>query len=308
MASASSSMPIALPATWKAVRHRRTLLAYAFLAPAILLYLVFVLSPILQSFRLAFYEWNGVSAEKEWVGLDNFRELFSNDTIFWQAFRNNLLWTGLVVAFNLVVGLAAAAMLASNIRGRLIFRLGYFLPVVQASIVTAMIWKWIYAPNGILNAILEFIGLGVLTRGWLGDFTLALPSLAVAAGWMSFGLSVVILLAAMQGVDRDLYDAADVDGANRRQIFFHITLPSIRNVVTIVVLLSLIDAFKVFDLIWATTQGGPVRATEVLSTYMFKEGFQKNQYGYGSAISVVLAVIILVTSVIYATIQERADD
>jgi raffinose/stachyose/melibiose transport system permease protein len=289
------------------LRLRRYALAYAFMAPAIVLYSIFVLNPTLQSMRLAFYEWNGVSADKQWVGLDNFQRLLS-DGIFWQALQNNLVWTVIVVGFNLVVGLAAAAMLASNIRGRLIFRLGFFLPVVQASIVTAMIWKWVYAPNGILNSILDFLQLGVLTRGWLGDFTLALPSLAVSSGWMTFGLSVVILLAGMQGVDRELYDAAQVDGASRWQMFFHVTLPSIRNVVTIVVILSLIDAFKVFDIIWATTQGGPVRATEVLSTYMFKEGFQKNQYGYGSAIAVVLSLIILVTSVIYAAIQERADD
>lgn len=289
-------------------RHlRRIALAYAFMGPAIVLYTIFVLNPTLQSMALAFYEWNGVSADRRWVGLDNFERLLSDD-IFWQALRHNLVWTTIVVGFNLVVGLGAAAMLASNIRGRLLFRLGFFLPVVQASIVTAMIWKWMYAPDGVLNSILDFLQLGALTRGWLGDFTFALPSLALASGWMTFGLSVVILLAGMQGVDRELYDAAQVDGANRRQMFFHVTLPSIRNVVTIVVILSLIDAFKVFDLIWATTEGGPIRTTEVLSTYMFKEGFQKNQYGYGSAIAVVLSLIILVTSVIYATIQERGDD
>lgn len=289
------------------LRMRKYALAYAFMAPAIILYAIFVLNPTLQSMRLSFYEWNGVSAEKEWVGLENFRRLLRDD-IFWQALQNNLFWTVIVVGFNVVVGLAAAAMLASSIRGRLLFRLGFFLPVVQASIVTAMIWKWVYAPDGILNSILDFLQLGFLTRGWLGDFSYALPSLALSSGWMTFGLSVVILLAGMQGVDRELYDAAQVDGANRRQMFLHVTLPSIRNVVTIVVILSLIDAFKVFDLIWATTEGGPIRATEVLSTYMFKEGFQKNQYGYGSAIAVVLSAIILVTSVVYATIQERADE
>lgn len=291
----------------KRLRLKRYALAYAFMIPAIMLYAIFVLNPTLQSMRLAFYDWNGVSANKEWVGLDNFRRLLG-DGIFWQALQNNLTWTVIVVGFNLVVGLGAAAMLASSIRGRLLFRLGFFLPVVQASIVTAMIWKWMYAPNGVINSILDFLQLGALSRGWLGDFTFALPSLALSSGWMTFGLSVVILLAGMQGVDRELYDAAQVDGANRRQMFFHITLPSIRNVVTIVVILSLIDAFKVFDLIWATTEGGPIRTTEMLSTYMFKEGFQKNQYGYGSAIAVVLSMIILVTSVIYAAFQERADD
>jgi len=206
------------------------------------------------------------------------------------------------------VGALAAALLSADIRGRLLFRLGYFLPVVQASIVTAMIWRWIYAPSGILNTSLETVGLGFLARGWLGDFTLALPALAVASSWMTFGLSVVILLAGMQGIDPSLYDAARVDGAGAWQTFLDITIPSLRNTITIVVLLSLVDAFKVFDIIWATTQGGPVRATEVLATYMFKEGFQKNQYGYGSAISVALALIILVTSVLNVALREHGDD
>lgn len=308
MLNASTSQALDRPGL--ARRHyrlRKSLLAYLFMAPAMIIYTIFVLSPTIQSLRLAFYDWNGVSADKKWVGFDNFVRL-SHDDIFWQALQHNLLWTVIVVSFNLTVGLGASAMLASSVRGRIVFRLGFFLPVVQASIVTAMIWKWIYAPNGILNSIFNTIGLGGLSRGWLGDFSLALPSLALAAGWQSFGLSVVILLAGMQGADRELYDAAQLDGASKRQMFFHITLPSIRSVVTIVVILSLMDAFKVFDLIWATTQGGPVRTTEVLGTYMFKEGFQKNQYGYGSAIAVVLSVIILITSIVYASIRERADD
>ncbi len=286
---------------------KRYAAAYLFILPVFLLYAVFVLRPTLQTFWLAFYEWNGIAADREWVGLGNFRRLI-DDAIFWQALQHSLVWTVIVVGFNLVVGLVAAALLSGNVRGRLLFRLGYFLPVVQASIVTAMIWRWIYAPTGILNTSLEGVGLGFLARGWLGDFTLALPALAVASSWMTFGLSIVILLAGMQGIDPALYDAARVDGAGPRRTFLDITIPSLRNTITIVVLLSLVDAFKVFDIIWATTQGGPIRTTEVLSTYMFKEGFQKNQYGYGSAIAVALALIILVTSVVNVTLRERSDD
>ncbi len=286
---------------------RRYAAAYLFILPVFLLYAVFVLRPTLQTFWLAFYEWNGIAAEREWVGLGNFRRLI-DDAIFWQALQHSLVWTVVVVGFNLVVGLVAAALLSGNVRGRLLFRLGYFLPVVQASIVTAMIWRWIYAPTGILNTSLEGVGLGFLARGWLGDFTLALPALAVASSWMTFGLSIVILLAGMQGIDPTLYDAARVDGAGPRRTFLDITIPSLRNTITIVVLLSLVDAFKVFDIIWATTEGGPIRATEVLSTYLFKEGFQKNQYGYGSAIAVALALIILASAIVNLVVRERGDD
>jgi raffinose/stachyose/melibiose transport system permease protein len=286
---------------------QRYLVAYLFILPVVLLYVVFVLRPTLQTFWLAFYEWNGIAPQREWVGLDNFRRLIG-DAIFWQAFRNSLIWTAIVVTFNLTVGLAAAALLAGNIRGRLLFRLGFFLPVVQASVVTAMIWRWIYAPTGVLNTALETLGLGFLTRGWLGDFTVVLPALAIASSWMSFGLSVVILLAGMQSIDPTLYDAARVDGAGYGRMFLDITIPSLRNTITIVILLALLDAFKVFDIIWATTQGGPIRATEVLSTYLFKEGFQQNQYGYGSAIAVALGTIILISSILNLTIRERGDD
>src|SRR5688572_12696010 len=290
-------------------RHvlQRYVVAYLFILPVLLLYIVFVLRPTLQTFWLAFYEWNGISIDREWVGLANFQRLLG-DPIFWQALQHSLIWTAVVVTFNLAVGLAAAALLAGNIRGRLLFRLGYFLPVVQASVVTAMIWRWIYAPTGVLNSALETLGLGFLARGWLGDFAVVLPALALASSWMTFGLSVVILLAGMQGIDPTLYDAARVDGAGAGRMFLDITIPSLRNTITIVILLALVDAFKVFDIIWATTEGGPIRATEVLSTYLFKEGFQKNQYGYGSAIAVALSLIILVSSILNLTIRERGDD
>ena len=290
-------------------RHvlQRYVVAYLFILPVLLLYIVFVLRPTLQTFWLAFYEWNGISIDREWVGLANFQRLFV-DPIFWQALQHSLIWTAVVVTFNLVVGLIAAALLAGSIRGRLILQLGYFLPVVQASIVTAMIWRWIYAPTGVLNTGLETLGLGFLARGWLGDFAVVLPALAIASSWMTFGLSVVILLAGMQSIDPTLYDAARVDGAGYARMFLDITIPSLRNTITIVILLALVDAFKVFDIIWATTEGGPIRATEVLSTYLFKEGFQKNQYGYGSAIAVALALIILVSSILNLTIRERGDD
>jgi raffinose/stachyose/melibiose transport system permease protein len=298
-----------VPQSRRLKRHtlQRYLVAYLFILPVVLLYVIFVLRPTVQTFWLAFYKWNGISADREWIGLANFQRLLT-DPIFWQALQHTVIWAVIVVAFNLIVGLVAAALLASSIRGRLMFQLGYFLPVVQASIVTAMIWRWIYAPTGVLNTGLDAIGLGFLARGWLGDFTVVLPALAIASSWMTFGLSVVILLAGMQGIDPTLYDAARVDGAGPTRMFLDITIPSLRNTITIVILLALVDAFKVFDIIWATTEGGPIRATEVLSTYLFKEGFQQNQYGYGSAIAVALSLIILVSSILNLAIRERGDD
>ncbi len=239
-------------------RWKRYMVAYLFVLPALLLYVTFVLRPTIEVFILSLYKWNGIAKEREWRGLANFQELIA-DSIFWQALTNNLIWLVVILFFNVFVGLVAAALLSMDIKGRVVFRLGYFLPVVQASIVTAMIWRWIYNPDGLLNSTLQAVGLGSLARGWLGDFTWALPALAIAAGWASFGMSVVLLLAGMQGIDQSLYDAARVDGANSTQTFRYVTIPGLRNVITIVVLLAMIGAFQVFDIIWATTQGGPVR-------------------------------------------------
>ena len=295
------------PALLRHQRVRRAGFAYVLVLPVVLLYGVFVLGPAVQTLWLSFFNWNGIAVDRTWVGLDNFQRL-SHDAIFWQALRHTVMWVVIVVLFNVIVGLVTAALLASKIHGRLIFQLGFFLPVVQASIVTAMIWRWIYAPNGILNTALGAIGLEALTRGWLGNLHLALPALAIASGWMTFGLSVVILLAGMQGVDQSLYDAAIVDGANQWRLFRDITIPSLRSVITIVVLLSMIDAFKVFDIIWATTQGGPIRSTEMLSTYMFKQAIQQSHYGYGAAIAVALSIMIVIVAGAFVVIQERNDD
>lgn len=283
------------------------LTAYLFVLPAAALYFTFVLRPIGEVFVLSLYKWDGISPVREWVGIANFRKLVA-DPIFWQAFQHNLIWTVILIFFNVIVGLIGAALLSMNIKGRVIFRLGYFLPVVQASIVTAMIWRWIYNPDGLLNTALKAVGLGWLARGWLGDFTFALPALGVAAGWASFGLGIVIFLAGMQGVDQTLYDAARVDGANSLQTFLYITIPALRNVITVVVLLTMIGAFQTFDLIWVMTQGGPVRATEMLATYMYKRGLLENQYGYGSAVAVVLCVVILGFSIIYIALRERGNE
>jgi raffinose/stachyose/melibiose transport system permease protein len=279
-------------------------MGYLFVGPALVLYLVFVIRPTLDVFALSLFEWDGINPVREWVGLENFARLFA-DEVFWRAFQNNLIWLVILVSFNVGMGLVTAAVLASRIRGRLFFQLAVFLPVIQAAIVVALIWRWMYNPDGIINRVLDAIGLGGLAQPWLGDVTLALPALAFAAGWAGFGLAVVLFLAGIQSVDPTLYDAARIDGANARQLFRHVTIPGLRNVITVVILLETIGAFQVFDIIWGTTQGGPIRATEMLATYMFKRGIQEGSYGYGSAVAVVFMVIVLVFAIVNLVIRER---
>jgi len=190
----------------------------------------------------------------------------------------------------------------------LIFQLIFFLPVVQASIVTALVWRWIYAPDGLANAFFSSIGLDGITRGWLGDPSTALAALALAAAWSGFGLSVVIFMAGIQGIDQSLYDAAKVDGANAFQTFTNVTVPQLRPVITVVLLLEMIGGFQTFDIIWATNRGGPINSTEVLATYMFKRGFTDADFGYGAAIAVAFMVIVLIAAIISIVVRERNDD
>lgn len=296
------------PSTVSLVRRRRPrrrhIAAYAFIAPAFFLYVMFVVRPTIEVFGLSLVDWDGISSERTWVGLGNFERLFE-DSVFWEALRNTLLWVGMIVTLNVSLGLVTAAALASVARGRVLLQLAVFLPVVQAAIVVALIWRWVYNPNGLLNQGLQAIGLDDLAQPWLGDTTLALPALAVAAAWAGFGLAVVIFLAGLQGVDETLYDAARIDGAGSAQLFRYITIPALKNVMTVVILLEMIGAFQVFDIIWGTTQGGPIRSTEVLATYMFKRGIQQGEYGLGSAIAVVFMLIVLTFAVASVAIRER---
>ena len=275
-----------------------------FLAPALFLYITFVIYPTLDLFRFSFTSWDGVSPVKQWVGIRNYQELFS-DRIFWQAFRNTLLWAGIVLFLNVFVALILAALIAEPIRGRVCFQLAYFLPAVQAGVVTATIWRWMYQPNGVINTFLRAVGLGRFARGWLGDFTLALPALAVASSWMGMGVNIAIFLGGIQNIDPALYEAAKIDGANRFQLFRYITVPSLYHTVVIVLILSTIGAFKTFDIVWATTQGGPVRATELLATYTYKKGMLEVRYGYGSSIAVFLMLLIVLLSALYFFQQKR---
>lgn len=282
-------------------------MAYAFLLPGVALYAWFVLQPTVSLFAMSMTSWDGLAPVQKWVGFHNYTTLLS-DPLFWAALRNNLLFVVILVSFDLIVGLVTASVLARTRRGRLVYQLIFFLPVVQASIVTALVWEWIYSSGGILDRALTVLGLGSLVRGWLGDPTTALPALALAAGWAGFGLSVVIFLAGLQGIDQSLYDAGKVDGASTRQLFFHVTVPQLRPVITVVLLLEMIGAFQTFDIIWATTKGGPYGSTEVLATFMFKQGFTESQFGYGAAIAVTFMVIILIAAVISLMVRGRNEE
>ena len=277
-----------------------------FLLPAVAIYLVFAIYPTISVVEYSFTDWNGISPDREYIGLANYERLFT-DKIFWEAFRNTFVWSGVIIVINVGLGLVIAAMLARVWKARLIIQTAIVLPVVISPMAVATIWRWMYQPKGVINQVLEAIGLGVLKTPWLGSPDAVLYALAFAHSWSTLGLGVVIFLAGLQAVDEDLYEAARVDGATPIQSFRFVTLPALRPVTAVVFILTLTQSFKVFDIVWATTQGGPIRFSEILSTYMYKRGALENDYGYGAAIGIALLVIVSLATVIYMQIQYREE-
>ncbi|MFO8037582.1 MAG: sugar ABC transporter permease [Anaerolineales bacterium] len=285
-------------------KKKLDMVPYLYIAPALIMYAAFFLYPAFQLIILSFQNWDGIEP-KVFVCLANYKRMLFADPNFWIAFKHNIGWMIAALFVPVAIGLLLAILLTrGRIKGRVIFRTIYFLPQVFSSVVVAIIWKWIYNPTfGALNSMLEFIGLGFLQRGWLGDPVLALPSLFISWSWVHYGFCMVIFIAALQGIDEVYFDAAKVDGANWFQQFRHVLIPFIRTPMLTVILLTAISSFQVFDLVYITTRGGPANATLVLPMHMYNNAFPYHRVGYGSAIAVALGVLILILSVMYLIIS-----
>ena len=242
---------------------------------------------------------------KQFVGMTNYIKMWK-DTIFIKSFYHNLVWILIGTSLPIAIGLPLAVILWSGVRGFNIFRTIFFMPIVLAPMIVGIIWGWIYNPVfGIANEFLRRIGLGSLARGWLADPATALPALIIAAAWHYYGFCIVIFLAGLQNVDLSLIDAAKVDGANSWQRFFYIIVPQLREVLTMITVYTLIGGFKVFDIVFVVTQGGPAHATELMATYLYKQVFQLNYVGYGAAIAIFLAFLVIIVSVSFIRLRER---
>lgn len=286
--------------------RRRRWIGLLYLSPALLLYGAIVLVPLLQTVNYSFYKWDGVS-EPSWVGLQNYLE-FGRDPRMYAAFGHVLV---LIVMFGLVplgLGLVSAALLSrAKIRGEGIYRWFLFLPQVLTSVVVAIIWKRIYAPDGPLNGALRWVGLDHLTRNWLGDFTWALPSLGMIGVWGGFGFTMVLFLAGILAIPDELYEAARLDGSTRWQEFRLITLPSLRGQMAIALTLTITGALRTFDMVYITTQGGPGTATTTPALLLYQLAFVNPDVGKASATGVVLAVLCLGIAVGITRIMENKD-
>jgi ABC-type sugar transport system permease subunit len=285
--------------------QRGGLIAWTFALPALAVYVVFLVYPALTSLFFSFTDWDGLSATYAIVGVDNYVTMFS-DPVVVRAMVNNLIWTVVTITVPVVIGLLLAIALNGRVKGKPVLRLLFYTPAVLPLVAVASIWGWLYNPQyGAINAVLRAVGLGGLAQPWLGQDSTALAAVIVPAIWLRVGFPMLLYLAALQGINADMYEAATVDGATRLQQFWHITMPSLRPAHYIVIALSLIDSFKVFDLIYAMTYGGPGTATQVMGTWMYFNVFQYYQAGYGTAIAVVITVVAIAVSIPYVRSQTK---
>ena len=288
-------------------RLRHIAIGYAFVMPALLVYLFFVIQPFLYSIYYSLTDWNGADPVKRFVGLANYRKLLV-DPLLWQALYHNLIWVIIGTISPIVIALLLGVLLWGRVRGRLLFRTVYFIPVVLSDVVVAIIWNWIYHPLfGAANLVLQTIGLGQFARGWLGDPFWALPALLIAAIWSYYGFCFVVIMAGLQNVSVDLVEAATIDGANGWQRFIYVIVPELRHVLTMITAFTLIGGFNVFGIVFVMTQGGPGTATQVIATYTYRKAFQESAMGYGAALSMVMTILSLIAAYLFLRLRERGE-
>jgi raffinose/stachyose/melibiose transport system permease protein len=276
-----------------------------FLLPAVALYLAFVVYPIVQSTRYSLYDWNGLGQLTDFVGIDNFRRAFS-DPLFRDAIRHNAIIVVLSLLLQIPFALGLALMLNVRLPGRGLLRTLFFAPYILSEVVTGVVWRQILRPNGLLDQSLTAVGAEGLIHEWLGNPDVVLYSLFFVISWKYFGFHMILLLAGLQQIPKELAEAAVIDGASSWQRFRYVTLPLLGPTIRVSVFLSIIGALQLFDLVWVTTKGGPIGASSTMATYLYEQ-FRKSLFGYASAVSIVIFGLCLVIALAYQRVVMRRD-
>ncbi len=277
-----------------------------FILPALALFFVFSFYPLLRTFQLSFFEWDGISLQMRFVGLKQYIHIFTGNVSFWKSMINAGYITILALALQNGLALLLALLVNREIRGDRIYRTVFFLPPVLSGIVVGLVWKWIYDGNyGILNYALSGLGWADMARfAWLAEVKTSLTAVAVVHMWKGFGYAFIILLAGLQTIPRELYEAARVDGADAWQQFKHITVPSMVPVFIIVSILTILGSMQVFDLIYSMTRGGPAGHTHVPVTRIY-EYMANGEFGYACAMSIVFGAVLLTVSAVQIQTSRR---
>jgi raffinose/stachyose/melibiose transport system permease protein len=284
-----------------AARHtRRHWRALIWVIPALAVVMVFVYYPLLLNFRYSVEESSIFTGERSFVGLDNYARMLG-DPVFWRSLVNNVVYAAISVVFQVFFALVLAAMIESQIksgRWRGILRSVYFLPSAMSLTVTGLLFSFIYQPDsGLLNGILDALGQGRLEQAWLGNSSTAMLAIIAMSQWQGFGYSTLLFAVAIQRIPSETYEAAAIDGVGAFRQIFSITIPLIREMTGLMMIIVVSGAFQVFNEVMVTTSGGPDNSTQVLGTWLYRSGFVKNDFGYAAAIAVVIFVITLVLAI-----------
>jgi ABC-type sugar transport system permease subunit len=276
------------------------------LAPALALVGLFVLLPSVITLVGSFFSFGITSSAWTWVGFDNYVRAIG-DPVFWIALRNNFIIIVGSIVSQVGLGAILAAILDRGIKkGSTVYRTIIFMPVVVSSVAVSLIWMMIYDPNtGALNALVKAIGLTPPKLGWLGDPSLSIWMMLVTAAWANVGFQMVLILAGLQNIPKEVYEAGELDGATGLKAFWHITLPGIRNILIVGVLITTIGGLKVFDFVFVMTGGGPANATQVMGTYIYLQAFNLGNMGYANALSIILLLVALLMGVAQLKLSRR---
>ncbi|MEV4763335.1 sugar ABC transporter permease [Micromonospora chokoriensis] len=282
---------------------RNTVAGWSFILPNFVGFAVLTLLPVVVLFYVAFTNWN-VFGVAEWTGTANFRRMWG-DASFWTALRNTVYYTVFHIPLTLAASLGLALLLNRKLRGVRFFRTVAFFPYITSIVAIAIVWNQLFSPEyGPINALLRAVGVDN-APGWTTSSTWSMPAVIIVGTWRYMGYYMLLFLAGLQTIPAQLYEAAETDGATPWQRFVHVTLPGLRHTTFFVTVLLTIESFKVFDLILVMTGGGPGQSTLVLSQYIYQKGFEENQFGYASAVSVVLFAICFSITVVQFMVNKR---
>jgi raffinose/stachyose/melibiose transport system permease protein len=291
-------------------RQRNDLRTIAlFLTPAFIFYFMFIIFPIMQAIYVSFFTWKGFGAPTDFVGLDNYTQILG-DKYFIKGVINALLIVALSIVVQLPLALALALMVGRRLPGRAFFRTVFFLPYVLSEVMAAIIWLGMFNPDptrGFLNGLLVAISPTTKPISWLGNMDVVMIAVFVALTWKYFGLYLLLFMAGLQNIPREVEEAAAMDGASTWQSIRSITIPMIGSTIRLCIYLSVLGSLSVFALVWVMTQGGPAHASETMATYMYKSGFIRFQFGYGSAVAMLMFMMCLAFSVGYQRLVMRQD-
>ncbi|WP_405431597.1 carbohydrate ABC transporter permease [Micromonospora sp. NBC_00617] len=290
---------------YRRLAWRNTVAGWSFILPNFVGFAVLTLLPVVVLFYVAFTDWN-VFGVADWTGTANFRRMWG-DASFWTALRNTVYYAVFHIPLTLAAALGLALLLNRKLRGVRFFRTVAFFPYITSIVAIAVVWNQLFSPEyGPINALLGAVGVDN-PPGWTASATWSMPAVIIVGTWRYMGYYMLLFLAGLQTIPAQLYEAAETDGASPWQRFVHVTVPGLRHTTFFVTVLLTIESFKVFDLILVMTGGGPGQSTLVLSQYIYQKGFEENQFGYASAVSIVLFAICFGITVIQFMVNKRGN-